>query len=67
MVAPKDPNISSDRKKWNQIFNALVQMLQTQQSQLKFLEDRLKLQHDRWVSDVNLYQEKLSQVNSSFY
>ncbi|XP_052203500.1 uncharacterized protein LOC127808864 [Diospyros lotus] len=60
---------SSDRQKWKKIFNALVHMLQTQQTQLeslakerKLLEDRIKLQHERWISDVNLCKDHVSQM-----
>lgn len=60
---------SSDRDKWNKVFNAMVRMLRRQQTQLeslakdrKLLEDRIKLQYDRWVSDVNLFQDQITQV-----
>lgn len=63
-------NASSDREKWKKVFNAMALMLRTQQVQLdslakdrKLLEDRIKLQHERWVSDVNLFQEQIYQVN----
>lgn len=63
MAVTKNPN-RSDRKKWNLIFNGLVTMIQKQQSQLQILQDRLKLQHDRWISDVNLIKQQRSQVIS---
>ncbi|KAK1388531.1 hypothetical protein POM88_016709 [Heracleum sosnowskyi] len=61
MAVTKDPN-RSDRKKWNVIFNGLVTMIEKQQSQLQILQDRLKSQHDRWVSDFNLIKQQRSQI-----
>ncbi|KAA8537518.1 hypothetical protein F0562_027126 [Nyssa sinensis] len=50
----KDSNVSSDRQKWQKIFNALVHMLRTYGTQIesfleekKLLEDRIKLQRDQ--------------------
>lgn len=64
---------SSDRAKWNKVFNAMVRMLRTQQTQLeslakdrKLLEDRIKLQYNRWVSDVNLFQDQITQMKNEF-
>ncbi|CAI9116934.1 OLC1v1018230C2 [Oldenlandia corymbosa var. corymbosa] len=69
MAKSKGDIASSDRAKWNKIFNSLVHLLQKQQIQLqclvkerKFLEDRIKLQHERWVFDVNLLQDQISEV-----
>nr|GMD84754.1 spindle apparatus protein lin-5 [Ipomoea batatas]GME20113.1 spindle apparatus protein lin-5 [Ipomoea batatas] len=66
-------NASSDREKWKKVFNAMALMLRTQQVQLdslakdrKLLEDRIKLQHERWVSDVNLFQEQIYQLKMEF-
>ncbi|PON93891.1 cytomatrix protein-like protein [Trema orientale] len=63
----------SDRQNWQKIFNALVEMLQTQQSQLetlakerKLLEDRIRMQHHRWVSDVRLLEDQISQMKGDF-
>ncbi|GMH18019.1 hypothetical protein Nepgr_019860 [Nepenthes gracilis] len=60
---------SSDHKKWEKIFSAFVQLLKTQQSQIKTLveerkrlEDRIKIQYDRWVSDVRLSEDQISQM-----
>ncbi|PON70728.1 cytomatrix protein-like protein [Parasponia andersonii] len=62
-----------DRQNWQKIFNALVEMLQTQQSQLetlakerKLLEDRIRMQHHRWVSDVRLLEDQISQMKGDF-
>ncbi|CAK9148287.1 unnamed protein product [Ilex paraguariensis] len=62
-------NDYTDRQKWNKIFNALVHMLQTQHTQLeylaterKLLEDRIKSQYERWLSDVKLFQDQISQM-----
>lgn len=61
---------SSERRNWGNIFNLLVHMVRNQQNQLqsfanqqKFLEDRLRMQHERWASDVRLYKDQISQVN----
>lgn len=71
MAIDKDSYVSSDRQKWQKIFNALVHMLQTQQTQVeslakerKLLEDRIKFQYDRWISDVHSLQDQIAQVLS---
>lgn len=60
---------SIERRNWGKIFNGLTQMLRTQQNQLetlvterKLLEDRVKMQHERWVADIRLYEDHVSQV-----
>lgn len=70
MGTDRGSKASSDRQNWNRIFNGLVKMLQTQQVQLetlakerKLLKDRIRMQHDRWVSDVRLFEEQIAQVN----
>ncbi|KAE8682134.1 Detected protein of unknown function [Hibiscus syriacus] len=62
---------SSERQKWDQIFEGLVKILKTQQLQLetlakerKIIEDRIKMQYERWVSDVRLYEDHISQMKS---
>ncbi|KAF8405367.1 hypothetical protein HHK36_010271 [Tetracentron sinense] len=67
MAAGKGSQDSSDRRQWHKIFNAIVHMLKTQQIQLEslvkersILEDRIKIQHDRWVSDVLLLEDQIS-------
>ncbi|KAE8684460.1 Detected protein of unknown function [Hibiscus syriacus] len=62
---------SSERQKWNEVFEGLVKMLKTQQQQLEtlakeriILEDRIKMQYERWVSDVRLYEDHISQMKS---
>ena len=69
MDTDKDSQVSSDRQKWQKIFNALVHMLQTQQTQVgslakerKLLEDRIKFQYGRWLSDVHSLQDQIAQV-----
>ncbi|KAJ8772726.1 hypothetical protein K2173_027903 [Erythroxylum novogranatense] len=69
MVSRKRPQVSSDREKWDKVFNGLVKLLKNQQEQLeslvkdrKLLEDRIKMQHERWVSDVRLYQDHIFQM-----
>nr|XP_009618878.1 spindle pole body component 110 isoform X2 [Nicotiana tomentosiformis]XP_016433324.1 PREDICTED: spindle pole body component 110 isoform X2 [Nicotiana tabacum] len=68
MAKPKSKNYSSERKNWNNVFNLLVKMLKSQQTQLeylakdrKILEDRIKLLHGRWVNDGYSYQEQIFQ------
>ncbi|TYK31489.1 putative Cytomatrix protein-related [Cucumis melo var. makuwa] len=60
---------SIERQNWGKIFNGLTQMLRTQQNQLetlvterKLLEDRVKMQHERWVADIRLYEDHISQL-----
>ncbi|XP_039041719.1 uncharacterized protein LOC120180472 isoform X2 [Hibiscus syriacus] len=62
---------SSERQKWDKVFEGLVKMLKTQQQQLEtlakeriILEDRIKMQYERWVSDVRLYEDHISQMKS---
>lgn len=73
MAIDKDSYVSSDRQKWQKIFNALVHMLQTQQTQVeslakerKLLEDRIKFQYDRWLSDVHSLQDQIAQMEMKF-
>ena len=70
MVSTRRSQVSSERQKWDKIFDALVKMLKSQQEQLetlvterKFLGDRIKMQHEKWVSEVRLYEDQISQVN----
>ncbi|GMH23793.1 hypothetical protein Nepgr_025636 [Nepenthes gracilis] len=65
----EDVTASCDRKKWATLFGALVHMLQNQQSQLETLVgererlgDRIRVQYDRWVSDVRLFDDQISQM-----
>ncbi|KAM4129938.1 hypothetical protein ACJW30_01G062200 [Castanea mollissima] len=69
MVTKEVSEISADRQKWDKIFNGLVRMLKTQQAQLvtlvndrKNLEDRIKMQHERWVSDIRLCEDHICQL-----
>ncbi|KAL5845294.1 hypothetical protein ACOSQ4_011252 [Xanthoceras sorbifolium] len=62
---------TSERQKWDKIFNGLVKMLKSQQEQLetlvterKILEDRIMMQHGKWVSDVRLYEDQISQIKN---
>lgn len=59
---------SLERQKRDKI---LVKMLKSQQEQIEtlvkereILEDHLKMQHDKWVSDVRLYEDHISQMKS---
>lgn len=74
MPKPKKAKNSSDREKWNKVFNALVHMLTSQQTQLEslakeriILQDRIKLQNDRWVSDIDRFQEQIYEVTLIFF
>ncbi|GAB4852523.1 hypothetical protein Ancab_016738 [Ancistrocladus abbreviatus] len=65
----ENAQVSSDHRKWKKVFGTLVQMLQTQQTQLetlleerKRLEDRIKIQYDRWASDIRLFDDQISQL-----
>ncbi|KAK7303609.1 hypothetical protein RJT34_14519 [Clitoria ternatea] len=60
---------SSERRNWGNIFNSMVQMVRSQQNQLqsfannhKFLEERLRVQHEGWVSDVRFHKDQISQM-----
>ncbi|XAR61657.1 hypothetical protein NMG60_11016137 [Bertholletia excelsa] len=73
MGTRKGSTVSSDRQKWQKVFNALVRMLQAQQAQIKslakerkLLEDRIRLLHDRSVSDYKLFQDQISQLKRDF-
>ncbi|CAN4122988.1 unnamed protein product [Withania somnifera] len=73
MAKPKKAKSSSDREKWNKVFNALFHMLTSQQTQLEslakermMLEDRIKLQHYRWVSDIDRFQEQIYEIKKEF-
>ncbi|KAJ8540911.1 hypothetical protein K7X08_001727 [Anisodus acutangulus] len=70
MAKPKN---ASDREKWNKVFNALFQMLTSQQTQLEslakermILQDRIKLQHNRWVSDIDTFQQQIYEMKKDF-
>lgn len=59
----------SDRRQWQRIFGALVEMVRTQQSQIetlandrKFLERYIQIQHDRWASKAGFLEAHISQV-----
>ncbi|KAF5805875.1 hypothetical protein HanXRQr2_Chr05g0214561 [Helianthus annuus] len=63
-------NPSKDREEsWKKIFKGLVDMIEDQQRQLeslvkerKSLEKRFQSQHDRWVFDVKLLEDHISQM-----
>ncbi|GAY42909.1 hypothetical protein CUMW_070600 [Citrus unshiu] len=59
---------SLERQKRDKI---LVKMLKSQQEQIEtlvkereILEDHLKMQHEKWVSDIRLYEDHISQMKS---
>lgn len=60
---------SSESQNWEHIFNAMVQMLQEQQSKLetmakerKMLADRFRTEHEKWAFSVRLLQDEIAQV-----
>ncbi|XP_065880245.1 uncharacterized protein [Euphorbia lathyris] len=62
MGTKKDPQVDI-------LFDGLVQLLKNRQQQLEFLlderkilEDRIKTQQERWVSDVRLCTDQISQM-----
>uniref|UniRef100_A0A803Q6Z8 Uncharacterized protein n=1 Tax=Cannabis sativa TaxID=3483 RepID=A0A803Q6Z8_CANSA len=71
MAKGRNPKPQSDHhnQNWQRIFKSLVEILQTQQTQLeeltkerKLLEDRIRIQHNRWVSDVRILEDLISEV-----
>ncbi|XP_022132146.1 protein MLP1-like isoform X2 [Momordica charantia] len=69
MGKSEESKASIQRRNWGKIFNAVTQMLRTQQNQLetlvkerKLLEDRVRTQHERWVADIRLYEDHISQM-----
>ncbi|RHN72946.1 putative transcription factor bZIP family [Medicago truncatula] len=76
MRKSKKPNPSNavesvERGNWEKIFSTLVQMMKNQEKQLQsfadqqnFLQDRLKLQNQRWASDIQRYKDQISQMNT---
>ncbi|KAL2341589.1 hypothetical protein Fmac_009529 [Flemingia macrophylla] len=63
---------SSERRNWSSIFKSLVQMVRSQQTQLqsfasqkKFLEERIRMQHEGWVSDVRFHKDQISQMHGA--
>ncbi|KAG9443043.1 hypothetical protein H6P81_018897 [Aristolochia fimbriata] len=58
-----------DYHTWQKIYKSLLSILETQQSQLKTLDDERKaleeiitVQHNRWVSDLNLLNDRISEL-----
>ncbi|KAK1303457.1 hypothetical protein QJS10_CPB11g00798 [Acorus calamus] len=63
---------SSDPRQWGKIFNAMVQMLRSQQLKLEILSKerrvllgRLRFQHVRWKSDVSSLEDQLSLMDAA--
>ncbi|KAK4787542.1 hypothetical protein SAY86_011375 [Trapa natans] len=63
---------SSDRQKWQRVFDALVGIINKQQSQLqtllserKLLEDRIRTGHKLYDSDVAFLRERISQMKGA--
>ncbi|KAK9946935.1 hypothetical protein M0R45_012374 [Rubus argutus] len=62
---------SSESQNWEHIFNAMVQMLQEQQSKLetmakerKMLADRFRTEHEKWAFSVRLLQDEIAQLEA---
>ncbi|KDP36922.1 hypothetical protein JCGZ_08213 [Jatropha curcas] len=60
------------RSQQDKLFDGLVKLIKNQQEQLKtlvderkILEDCIRIKHERWVSDVRLYEDHLSQIKDS--
>ncbi|XP_010536391.1 PREDICTED: tropomyosin-like [Tarenaya hassleriana] len=71
MGVKKGSRDSSEREKWDKIFKGLVKILRTKQDQLetllkdrKILVDRINTQHDRWNSDVRLFEDHISMIKN---
>ncbi|MCL7030726.1 hypothetical protein MKW94_008936 [Papaver nudicaule] len=70
MLVDKASTMSSDLlPQWDKIFNHLVHILRTQQTQLeslvadrKFLQDRIKVQYDRFISEVRNLEDQIIQM-----
>ncbi|XP_050363153.1 uncharacterized protein LOC126782042 [Argentina anserina] len=62
---------SSESQNWEHIFNAMVNILQEQQSQLetmakdrKMLADRIRTEHEKWDFNVRLLQDQIAQLDA---
>ncbi|XP_054818474.1 uncharacterized protein LOC129318014 [Prosopis cineraria] len=69
MRKAKASNLSIERQNWEKIFNGMVNMLRSQQQQLlslaserKLLEDRIRMLHEGWESDIRLYKDQISEM-----
>ncbi|ONK56068.1 uncharacterized protein A4U43_C10F3810 [Asparagus officinalis] len=70
MAKPRNsPSSSSDRRQWERIFNALVELMKSQQSQIetlvddrKFLEQYIHLQHDHFSSRARFLESHIAQL-----
>ncbi|WOL09646.1 MAR-binding filament-like protein 1-1 [Canna indica] len=59
----------TDRRQWQRIFGALVEMVRSQQSQIetlandrKFLERYIQIQHNRWATKAGLLESHIAQI-----
>ncbi|KAL6215751.1 hypothetical protein ACLB2K_015179 [Fragaria x ananassa] len=71
MATVTGPKSSSEKKNWEHIFNAMVKILQEQQSQLetmakerKMLADRIQTEYDKWPFNVRLLQDQIAQLEA---
>ncbi|TQD97933.1 hypothetical protein C1H46_016458 [Malus baccata] len=69
MGTKERPYSASQRQNWQNIFNALVQLLRSQQSNLetmtadrKVFEDRVRMQEEKWVSAFHLLGDQIRQM-----
>ncbi|KAL8143862.1 hypothetical protein V2J09_016894 [Rumex salicifolius] len=63
------PEVFSNPNKGKKVFNALVQILETQQSQLEALaderkrqEEQIKIEYERWISGVRSLKDVIDQL-----
>ncbi|XP_008221258.1 PREDICTED: uncharacterized protein LOC103321246 [Prunus mume] len=69
MAVKERSRASSQRQNWQNTFSGLVQMIRYQQSQLEtlakdrqLLEDRVRIQNERWTYDIRLLEDQISQM-----
>ncbi|XP_068308314.1 uncharacterized protein [Pyrus communis] len=69
MGTKERPDSASQRQNWQNIFNAVVQLLRSQQSKLetmtadrKVFEDRVRVQEEKWVSAFHLLGDQIRQM-----
>lgn len=65
--------VTTKRSQVDNLFDSLIKLLKDQQEQLKtlvrerkFLEDRIKLQNEQFVSEIRLFEDYITQVSSIF-
>ncbi|CAA6667396.1 unnamed protein product [Spirodela intermedia] len=68
-LCPPTSASASERRQWERIFAALMEMLRQRQGQIetlagdrKFLQDYVLLQHNRWESKAQLLESQIAQM-----